>query len=242
MSLLRTLVAGGTAIGLTGSLAPVVSVLSFRDQRLPDPLIHFWARTVLRAAGVRSVARGVENVPHDRTFVMALNHQSHFDVLVLFSHVEAHMRFVAKADLFKIPVFGAAVKAAGNIKVDRDGGQGDRSRMREAVAAVREKVSIVFFAEGTRSDDGVLGPFKKGAATLAISAQVPIIPAAIAGTRNILPKGSKRIRGGQATALVIGEAIDTHGLKLEDRDDLTERTRNAVAALLEEANGLVAER
>ncbi len=237
--LFRTLLAGGTALGLTGSLAPVVSLLSFRDQRLPDPILHFWAKALLRTAGVRSVAKGLEHVPEGRTFVMALNHQSHFDVLVLFAHLRAHLRFVAKAELFKIPIFGPALHAAGNIKVERDGGAGDRDRMREAVEAVRDRVSIVFFSEGTRSEDGVLGPFKRGAASLAIGAQVPLIPAAVAGTREILPKGSLQIRGGQSTALVIGAPIETCGLTLEDRDRLTERSRSAVAKLLDEANAII---
>jgi 1-acyl-sn-glycerol-3-phosphate acyltransferase len=238
--LFRTALTGSAVVGLTGTLAPLVTLLSYRDQKLPDPIIHFWARTLLRAAGVEVVARGVENVPTDGTFIMVINHQSHFDVLVLFSQLgpRAHMRFVGKSELFKIPIFGSALKAAGNVRVERDGGAGDRARMQEAITTVREKSSIVFFSEGTRSDDGVLRPFKKGAAVLAIQAGVPIVPAAVAGTGKILPKGTKRIHSGRA-ALVIGEPISVQGYALEERDALTEKSRQSVEKLLAEANGLL---
>lgn len=236
--LLRSAVTGGLVVGLTGTLAPVVSLLSVRDEELPDPLIRFWAKSILRSAGVRGVARGLERLPRGN-FVLALNHQSHFDVLMVLANVPRHLRFVAKAELFRIPVFGPALKAIGNIPVARKGGGSDRESMREAAEAARERVNIVFFAEGSRSDDGRLRPFKKGAAVLAIQAGVPLVPAAVAGTGRILPKKSLRVHGGHTAALVIGEPLSTEGLTAEDRDALTERAHGAVSALLEEANALV---
>jgi 1-acyl-sn-glycerol-3-phosphate acyltransferase len=98
----------------------------------------------------------------------------------------------------------------------------------------------VFFAEGTRSDDGILRPFKKGAAAMAIEAQVPLIPAAVAGTHLILEKGSIIIRP-RPSALFIGEPISTTGMTADDREALTEKAHAAVAALLEQGNKLVAE-
>ena len=235
--LLRSLVSGPAVIGLTGALSPVISALTFADEAAPDPLLYLWARTCLFTAGVRHDARGLENLPSGN-FVLAVNHISHFDALVLFAHIRRHMRFVAKQELAKIPVFGPALKRAGNVFVERTGGEKDKAVMAEAARAVRERVSIVFFAEGTRSDDGALRPFKKGAAVMAIEAGVPLVPAAIWGTHEILKKGSMVVHPSPA-ALVIGSAIETAGLSHDDRDSLTTAAHASVAASLDEAKRLV---
>jgi 1-acyl-sn-glycerol-3-phosphate acyltransferase len=234
---MRTLIAGPAALGLTGVLSPVVVALSLVNEEAPDPVVFFWAETMLRIAGVRSAARGLERLPAGN-FVLAVNHQSHFDSLVLVHHIRRHLRFVAKAELARIPVFGYALRKAGNVIVDRSGGARDKNKLTESIDRVRNKTSIAFFAEGTRSDDGVLQPFKKGAAVLAIDAQVPLVPAAIAGTHEILPKGKLAIRPKPA-ALVIGEPIDTTGRTHDERQEITERAHAAVEKLLVEAQELL---
>jgi 1-acyl-sn-glycerol-3-phosphate acyltransferase len=234
---LRPFLSGPAVIGLTGLFSPIVGALSVYDELAADPALFTWAELVLKVSGVRSVVQGLERLPPGN-FVLAVNHQSHFDSLVLFRHIHRHMRFVAKRELTKIPVFGQAMRLAGNVIVDRSGGAQDKKLLAEAVDAVRNRVSIVFYAEGTRSDDGVLRPFKKGAAVLAIDAQVPLVPAALAGTHEILPKGTIAVRPRPA-ALVIGEPIATEGLTHADRDSLTERAHAAVARQLEEAKALL---
>lgn len=237
--LLHTVATSSVVVGLTGTLGPIVTVISMNDERHADGILRFYCRSLLGAAGVRHEARGLENVPGGQC-VFVCNHQSHFDALVLYYHLPGHVRFIAKAELFKIPIFGQALKALGNVKVDRDGSEKDRQAIGDAVTAVRERVSILFFPEGTRSDDGVLRPFKKGAAVLAINAQVPLVPLAVAGTRDILPKGSTWIRGGRKAVLEVGEPISTRGLSLDDRDALTEKARAAVETLLARAEAAVA--
>ena len=222
-------------MGITGVLSPVVSVLSLRDARDADGVLVLWSRSVLASAGVRHEAVGVENIPTDTNVVFVSNHQSHYDALVNFVHIRKHTRYVAKAELFRIPLFGAALRRAGNIPVERTGGGGDRARLSEAVRALRERVSVLFFAEGTRSEDGRLRPFKKGAATLAIQAGVPVVPLAVSGTRLILPKGGRAVRWGQRVALVVGKPIPTQGLTLQDRDSLTRQLEDAVSELYAEA-------
>jgi 1-acyl-sn-glycerol-3-phosphate acyltransferase len=234
---LRTAVSGTAAVGITGVLSPLVSLLTFVDEEAPDPVIFLWARSVLKATGVHSRCEGLENLP-EGNFVLCVNHQSHFDALVLFTHIHRHMRFVAKQELKKIPIFGPALKRAGNVFVDRSSSGKDRSTLDHAVDAVRHRTSIVFFAEGTRSDDGVLRPFKKGAAVFAIEAQVPLVPAAVAGTHEILPKGKLAIRPRPA-ALVVGKPIDTTGLTIEARDELTVAAHAAVAECLRRAETLL---
>ena len=237
--LLRGAISGAAAVSITGTLSAVVSALSFIDERAPDPAIHLWADSILKASGVRTQCRGLENLPPGN-FVLCVNHQSNYDALVLFRHIRRHMRYVAKTQLQKVPLLGPALRRAGNIFVDRTGGSGDRHKLMEAAAAVRDRVSIVFFAEGTRSDDGILRPFKKGAAAMAIEAGVPLVPAALAGTHRILEKGSMIIRP-RPSALIIGAPLSTKGLTADDREALTEKAHAAVARMLEEGNRLVAE-
>lgn len=235
---LRTIASGSAAFGLTGLFIPIVSGAAFVDEYSADLPLNWWASTVLSATGVRTVAKGLEKLPHEH-FVLVVNHQSHFDSLVLLKHVRRHIRFIAKRELGNIPFFGAAMRRAGNVFVDRSGSGRDRQTMHEAVQAVRERVDIVFFAEGTRSPDGVLKPFKKGAAMLALEAQVPLVPAAVAGTFEILPKQRWAIRPSPA-ALVIGDPIPTKGLTMDAGETLTEQAHAAVAALLAEGQALVA--
>lgn len=235
--LLRTLISGAGVVGLTGSASVAVSALTFVDERAPDPLLTLWADSTLRVSGVRTACRGLENLPPGN-FVLCVNHQSNFDAMVLFRHIRRHMRFVAKRQLRKVPIFGYALERAGNVFVDRTGGEGDKQRLHEAAEAVRNRVSVVFFAEGTRSDDGILRPFKKGAAIMALEAQVPLVPAAVAGTHEILPKGTIAIRPRPA-ALVIGKPIETKGLGVEAREALTQQAHDAVAALLAEGNAML---
>ena len=236
---LRTWYAVSLSFGLTGVLSPVVAALAMRDERGPDRVLRFWARSLLGAAGVRLHAEGLEHLPTDTPFVLAVNHQSHFDPLVLLAHLSCHLRWVAKASLFEIPLFGMAMRSVGTISVSRKGNRADRERMNDALKAVREQVSIVFFVEGTRSKDGRLLPFKKGATVLALEGQVPLVPAALAGTGDVLPSGTLRIRPGRSTALVVGAPISTIGLTVEDRDALTARAREEVARLLERGNELI---
>lgn len=237
--LLRTAAVGAAAVGLTGTFSSLVSALTLLDERAPDPAIRMWADSVLRVSQVRTQARGLEHLPPGN-FVLCVNHQSNFDALVLFRHIERHMRFVAKAQLRKVPIFGFALERAGNIFVERTGTSSDKEKLNEAVRAVRERVSVVFFAEGTRSDDGVLKPFKKGAAIMALEAQVPLVPAAVAGTHLILQKGTVRIHPRPA-ALVVGPPIETAGLSVDAREVITERAHAEVARLLDEGNRLVEE-
>jgi 1-acyl-sn-glycerol-3-phosphate acyltransferase len=233
--LLQTGATVGLGVYMTGTLAPLAAALGMVDPRKADPVIQLYSRGLVRAAGIRITTRGMENLPGG-TCVLACNHQSNFDPFVIYAAIHKHMRFVAKAELYRIPIFGQAMKAVGMVKVDRMGGEADRKTLNWAIQAVRERVSLIFFPEGTRSIDGALKPFKKGAAVMAIEAGVPLVPMVVAGTKEVLRKHTGLIRGGQRVVLGVGEAIATNGMQVDDRDALTERARGAVARLLEEAN------
>ncbi len=190
-----------------------------------------WARTILRWSGVRVSFEGLDEVEWDEPMVLVANHQSWFDVFALAGELPVVPRFVVKKELARIPVFGRAWQDCGHIAVDRS----DRSR---AIASLRdvgdsieeESLALLFFPEGTRSRDGRLQPFKKGAFVLAIQNQVPVVPMAIVGSRAVMPKGSFRIRPGHIR-IRVGEPIPTRGLVHTDRNRLMQKGREAVLQL-----------
>ncbi|RPH72447.1 MAG: 1-acyl-sn-glycerol-3-phosphate acyltransferase [Myxococcaceae bacterium] len=233
-------VATYAAVGSSAVVGLVVIALSPGRPERADPVIRGWCNAVLAAAGVREDVQGLENLPAG-TCVLVCNHQSNFDAPFVFTRLPKHIRFVAKREIYRIPIFGAAVKAMGNIRVERTGSDADHQRIEAAVQQVRTRTSILFFAEGTRSTDGKLRPFKKGAAILATDAQVPIVPVAVAGAHEITPKGGLWVHSGRPLVLRVGKPIPTTGLTRDDRDSLTEQAHDAVAALLEEGNRRVEE-
>src|SRR5262249_37172492 len=146
-----------------------------------------------------------------------------------------------KQELYRIPIFGTALKAMGNIRVERTGAESDREAIQSAVERVRTKTCILFFAEGTRSADGKLRSFKKGAAVLAIDAQAPWVPPRGAGAEEIPPKGGLWVPSGRRIALGGGNPIPSEGLGRDDREMLPAGAHQAVAELLEEGNRRVQE-
>jgi 1-acyl-sn-glycerol-3-phosphate acyltransferase len=237
---LDSVLAGPAVLGLTGALTPVVLGMSLKGPRRVDGLLHYWGRRCMQLTGTRVRVEGLEHVPQGPC-IMVANHQSHFDVPLLFAHIRKHVRFIAKRELFRIPVFGQALRLSGNVEVDRRGGQSDRDTLGRAIPVVQAGTTILFFPEGTRSQDGALRPFKKGASVLALLAQVPVLPLAVAGTRHILPKSSRTVRHGCPVGLVVGRPIPTEGLTLEARDALTQQCHTTVASLLVQAEALAQE-
>jgi 1-acyl-sn-glycerol-3-phosphate acyltransferase len=232
-------------------LAGVVSTLVFsiavwlpvvvRHPRAPEGcerLGRRWARSLLWLAGVRVRFEGPERAEWPDRAVIVANHQSWFDVFALATELPVTYRFVAKEELSRIPIFAQAWKGCGHISLPRsDSGRAIQS-LNQAGRQVRDgKSAIVLFPEGTRSPDGRLRKFKKGAFVLAINNGVPVIPVAISGSRAVMPKGSFRIRPGEIR-IRVGDPIPTEGLKPRDRDDLLRRSRAVVASLMEDPDAL----
>ena len=225
------------AAASTALIAPAVVALAFTGERAPDPLLRLWCNNLLRAAGVRDEVHGLGRLPAGNA-VYVCNHQSNFDPVLIYARLGKHLRFIAKRELFKIPIFGAALRATGMIPVDRSGSERDKEALGRAVDSVQRRASILFFAEGTRDPNGQLRPFKKGAAVLALQAQVPLVPLAVAGTKDVMHKQSLLIHGGRPTVLMVGEPITPAG---KHRDALTDEAHAAVAGLLASANARVEE-
>ncbi len=169
---------------------------------------------------------------HDRAYVVVANHESSADPFLL-SHLPWDMRWIAKAELYDLPIIGSMMRWSGDLPLRR----GDRSSalamMNEAQRTLENGLSIMMFPEGTRSTDGSLLPFKPGAFELALATGTPILPIAIAGTRACRPKGSRWFGEARAIAKVL-PPIAVEGLKTSDAMRLADRTRTVIAAALPE--------
>jgi 1-acyl-sn-glycerol-3-phosphate acyltransferase len=182
-----------------------------------------FARNVVRAADIRIDVLGAENVPSDRTFVVMSNHQSHLDIPILYWSLPVKtLRMVAKAELFRVPIWGRAMREGGMIEVDRSNRRQAIESLRRAGDALADGVSIFIAPEGTRSRTGELGPLKKGGFHLALETNTPIIPVTISGSFHILPPETIRMRRGVEVVVQIGEPIEVEGRDVESLRDEVE--------------------
>jgi 1-acyl-sn-glycerol-3-phosphate acyltransferase len=186
-----------------------------------------WAKSILWAAGTKVEVYGLDKIDLKKSFVFVGNHQSHFDVLAAFSILPLTVRYIAKKELFRFPIFGWAMTAAGIIKVDRSNREKAIKSIEKAAETIKKGVSIIMFPEGTRSSDGEIHKFKKGAFVLATKSNVPIVPISISGTRRILEKHSLKLNPGKVK-IVISDPVDSSNYKLEDRDQFATDVRQII--------------
>jgi 1-acyl-sn-glycerol-3-phosphate acyltransferase len=190
-----------------------------------------FARFALLMGGTRLRMNGLEWLKPEQAYLIVSNHESNWDLPALVAGLsQLIIRFVAKKEVIRIPIFGQALRITGNVRVVRTQTARDIERIRKGMARRAKEVSVMFFAEGTRSRDGALHPFKKGAFATAIGFGLPVLPVAVAGTRPIWPKGKLRLRRG-TVAIEVGEPIPIDGLTFEDRGSLRDRTHAVVAEL-----------
>jgi len=183
-----------------------------------------WAKGILFVSGVKVQTEGVHHVRHGQGFVFMANHQSMFDILVLFAYLPVQFRWLAKKELFHVPLFGQALTRAGHIRIDRSDRKSAHRSLLDAAHRIAAGVSVIIFPEGSRSRDDRLQPFKPGGFHLALRAKRPIVPVAIYGTRQILPKGSIRVKPGNVVVSISRPvATDTYGKR--DKNLLMEEIR-----------------
>ncbi len=209
-----------------GVLAILVSFFSKKGDG-----VHFvaqiWGKSILFVSGVRVRSRGV--APHlgKHSYIYMCNHQSNYDIPVLFSALPVQFRWLAKAELFKIPIFGRSMRSAGYISIDRSNRKSAFRSLALAADMIRNGTSVMIFPEGTRSSDGRLLPFKKGGFVLAVDAGVPIIPIHISGTHEVMPKGRLLVFRRQVS-INVGSPIQTSDYSRKTKDDLMAHVRDAM--------------
>ena len=218
---------------LLGSLLALPAGLIDRTGDLVLWLARWWSRGVLASAGVRVRVRSQTTFDPKRSYVVMPNHLSTVDIWAIFVAVPVPLRFIAKKQLGRIPLFGWAMRAGRFIFIDRQNATSARRTIEHAVERIRQGCSVVIFPEGTRSRDGQLGPFKKGGFHLAINSGAEVVPVAIRGTREVMPRGAALIRRG-VVDIEIGEPISTAGLGPNDRQALLEQVRARLAEMLAE--------
>jgi 1-acyl-sn-glycerol-3-phosphate acyltransferase len=194
-----------------------------------DLRIDCWSRRLLDHAGLRLEVSGREHMRPGTSYVVMSNHQSSYDIPVLFQALRIPLRMVAKKEVFQIPFLGRAIRAAGFVELDREN---RRSAIRALVTAhqhLGESTSIWVAPEGTRSRTGRLGHFKRGGFRMAISSGMPILPVTIDGTRHALPAGRLTVRRGSTVRVTISAPIDPAECGPEGIDRLVAAVRDVIA-------------
>ncbi len=203
-----------------------------RSGGFPHIIAGIWAKTILLVGRINVTVKGKSNIDPSKPYIFMSNHQSNFDIPVLLSHLNVQFRWLAKAELFKIPLFGSAMRRAGYISIDRKNRISAIESLERAAEIIRKGVSVVIFPEGTRSRDGHIRPFKKGGFVMAIDSGVPIVPIVLHGTGHIMPKKRMHILPGNVW-VDIHEPIETTGYTRKRKDDLMNKVRKTICEAFE---------
>lgn len=187
-----------------------------------------WGKVLATLTPVWVTVEGGEHAHREQSYVVAINHQSQYDILVVYGWLKLDLKWVIKKELRKMPGIGLGCEKAGHIFVDRRNPKQARQAISQALSRLGNGVGILFFPEGTRSIDGRLLPFKKGAFRLACDQGLPILPVTLVGTRDILPSRSLNPFPG-SVRMVIHPAISPEGKEV---DELLDATRDAIASAM----------
>jgi 1-acyl-sn-glycerol-3-phosphate acyltransferase len=204
-----------------GTLSVLARLLD-SSNNLSHRVSGLWGRWLCTLNGIQVDIEGLEHIRRGQAQIFVANHQGFFDIFALNGFLPVQIRWVAKSSLFKIPFVGWAITASGYIPVDR----GSRKKSYQAFLATIETLkagnSIVIFPEGTRSEDGTIGPFKKGGLLLSVRSGAPLVPVTLLGTGNIIKKGSGIIKPGRIQ-IVISPPLSSQAVK-EDKEENVLRT------------------
>lgn len=219
----------------TLSCAVVSLASSFFDSsgNTQHRIASWWGKSLLWIAGAPMSAEGMEHIRPGVNYVFTANHLSYMDTPAVLAQLQAQFRFLAKQELFRWPGIGWHLTRAGHIPVPLDDPRGRLRTLNQAVEMIHKKgISLLIFPEGGRSEDGILQDFKAGAAFFAIKAQVPLVPMALIGTREVLPMHSLIFRP-RPVKLVVGTPIETAGMSIKQRGELSDMIRAQISEMIE---------
>jgi 1-acyl-sn-glycerol-3-phosphate acyltransferase len=231
IDLVRTIVTGVAGVVATIVAVVLVLLITMVNDTSPmiDRVVRGWSRVWLISSGTRLEVEGEANVDPGRSYVVVANHLSTLDIMACVLAVPVPIRFLAKKELFRIPVLAQGMRAIGIIEVDRQARAavhaGVNRQSKELIAKGR---SLIVYAEGTRPRDGVMKQFKKGAFTMAIDSGLAVLPVAIHGSYEAWPPGTPLARGG-LIRVVIDKPIETEGLGHSDSGAVRDQVREVIA-------------
>lgn len=214
------------ASAILGSLCIICYPLN-PSGRLNHHFARLWGNIALWANRVKVRVEGLQHVPGQGPYVFMSNHQGSYDIFALLGHLPFQFKWLAKKEIFSIPILGWAMKATGYIFIDRQGTRETVKAMKNAAEKIHEGMSVLIFPEGSRSPDGSIQPFKKGGFTLAIKSKVPIIPVAITGSREIIQKGKLSVYPG-SISIRIDRPVETKGSTMKDREALMDQLHGII--------------
>lgn len=220
---------------LVASLAAAVARVLTGGERIPAAVVEWWGRTFVRIGGWTVRIEGSDRIPEGGGIVAA-NHQSLVDIPLLLTALPRDIRFLAKRELARIPLFGTAMAASGNLFVERGDPRDAVHMMRRAAELLRRGTMVVVFPEGTRSGDGAIGEFRPGAFHIAWKTGVPVVPVYLEGGRRALPKGSLRVRPAELLVHVLPPVRSDAEHPLS-REEMAEETRRRILAAKAEEEG-----
>ena len=209
-----------------------VMIIDFSGRLYTFLAARGWAAQILWLAGAKVEVVGGEGLDWKKSHVIVCNHMSQLDIPVLFNKLPTPIRFLAKRSLFYIPIFGWSLWIARFVPVDRGSVRKARESIDVAARKIRKGPSLVVFPEGTRSPDGKVKKFKSGAFVMAIKAGVPILPVAVRGTFQLVPKNTLKVTPGKAQ-LIIGTPISCEGKSIKDKENLRIETQRVVEKMFE---------
>lgn len=218
---------------LIGSSAVLVLIPFVKASTLSRVVAGTWARTLAGVVPMPVTVLGRDNVDPEQSYVVVSNHQSLSDILVLYGWLGIDFRWVMKQELRSIPGLGAACEKLGHIYIDRSNHQAAIESINAAKDRIAGGTSVLFFPEGTRSNDGRLKRFKKGAFRFALDAGLPVLPVTVDGACDVLPARRYDLRPGRAR-LVIHPPVATEGLAAKDVPALSEKVKTIIGSSLPE--------
>jgi 1-acyl-sn-glycerol-3-phosphate acyltransferase len=208
------------------SLAIIVSFTT-KSSDMPNKVAAIWARFILAASCIKVKVIGLSNIDPSMSYIYMSNHQGNVDIPILQAYLPVQFRWLAKAELFKIPVFGYAMGKAGHISIDRSNRKSAFKSLNNAARIIRNGVSVLIFPEGTRSSDGNIRYFKNGGFILAVDSGVPIVPVIIHGLWPLMLKNRVFVRPGDIV-LEIKKPIESADYDRKTKDDLLKKVRYVV--------------
>lgn len=209
-----------------------ILLVHWKDSAFVHGFQQLWSRLFFWMFFMNPEVEGEDNLQPGQSYVFVANHSSMFDAWIVYGWLPVVFKWIMKASIRRIPFVGTACKAAGHIFIERGAHKQAMQSLEEAKSRLQNGVCVVIFPEGTRSKNGEVGPFKRGAFQIAFDVNLPVVPISLTGVYNVLPKGKWLVTPGQKVKMKIGKPVDLNQFG-EDHQRAIEEVRQLVITGIE---------